>query len=393
MSTRFRFTQKAIEQLPKQNVSAASKCAEYSDVEAIGLKLLVSKNGRKFFYARLSFNKQKYTVKLGDFLALSVADARLKVWQLRNDLIKGVDINKQAETIKVPTFAEFANQEYLPFAKSHKRSFAADISKLRVHLLPRFGHKRIDEVTFKELQQYHCEIQNSHCAATANRHLSLLSKMFSCAIDWRYIVQNPCKGIKKFSEQNSKERFLTSDEIRKLFMAMGQMKGKSDTAIAALKLLLLTGMRKNEVLQQHWQNVDLERGIWFVPKTKNGKAHHVVLNGEAKKLLLELHTKRNSTFVFPSRNPEKPLVELRRCLNQLVQIAEIKPLRVHDLRHSFASICAQSGVPLLQIKTLLNHANLSTTQRYMHLTDNNLADATKVVSDVIGKALNTHQHN
>jgi hypothetical protein len=112
MSRRLKFTQKAIEQLPKQEISAAAKCAEYSDIEAIGLKLLVSKNGQKYFYARLSFNKQKYTVKLGEFPALSVADARLKIWQLRNDLIKGVDIKKQTEVSKMPTFAEFAYQQF-----------------------------------------------------------------------------------------------------------------------------------------------------------------------------------------------------------------------------------------------------------------------------------------
>jgi integrase len=245
----------------------------------------------------------------------------------------------------------------------------------------------MDEITFKELQQYHCEIKNSHCAATANRHLSLLSKMFSCAIEWDLSLErNPCKNIKKFPEQHGNERFLTTDEIRKLFKAMEQMKGKSDTAIAALKLLLLTGMRKNEVLRQRWNDVDLN-GIWFLQRTKNGKSHRVLLNDEAKRLLLDLHSRRDSPFVFPSKNLAKPLVELRRCLNQLTQIAGIKPLRVHDLRHSFASVCAQNGASLLEIKALLNHSNLSTTQRYMHLTDNNLVVASQIVGNVVTNAL------
>ena len=153
----------------------------------------------------------------------------------------------------------------------------------------------------------------------------------------------------------------------------------------ALKFLLLTGMRKNEVLRGLWQNVDLVRGIWFVPHTKNGKSHTVILNDEAKALLCELP--KTSIWVFPSRDPRKPLVEIRRCLNQLASDACIPPLRVHDLRHSFASLCAQSGVPLLQIKSLLNHASLTTTQRYAHLTNNDLLIASQTVSNAVAKAL------
>ena len=96
---------------------------------------------------------------------------------------------------------------------------------------------------------------------------------------------------------------------------------------------------------------------------------------------------RTSIWVFPSRDPRKPLVEIRRCLNQLASDAGIPHLRVHDLRHSFASLCAQSGVPLLQIKSLLNHASLTTTQRYAHLTNNDLLIASQTVSNAVAKAL------
>jgi integrase len=122
---------------------------------------------------------------------------------------------------------------------------------------------------------------------------------------------------------------------------MDSVSERSDVTVAALKLLLLTGMRKNEVLQGKWENVDLDRGIWFVPHTKNGKSNHVVLNAEAKALLLTLP--KTSQWVFPGRDCSKPLVEVRRCLNQLAVVAGIPALRVHDLRHSFASLCAQSG--------------------------------------------------
>lgn len=383
MVTKFKFTQKAIENLPKNAMSAPSKCAEYSDTEAVGLKILVSKNGRKFFYVRLTFEKRKYAVKLGEFPALTVNEARQKVWQLRNDLMQGVDISrKQQAILSTPTFKQFVQTDYLPYATIHKRSVAADISKLRTHLLQRFGNQRIDEITLRDIQLYHAQIKGSHCAATANRHLSLLSKIFNCAIEWGYLQKNPCKSIKKFPEHNTHERYLTSEEIKTLFQAMETVKGNS-IAIAAIKFLLLTGMRKNEALQGKWLNVDIAQGIWLTPLTKNGKPHRVLLNDQAKALLLDLKQYSQSEYVFPSRNPAKPLCELRRCLNQLVQIAGIAPLRVHDLRHCFASICVQNGVPLLQVKSLLNHSNLSMTQRYAHLSSDDLVAATQVVSDVV----------
>jgi integrase len=209
-------------------------------------------------------------------------------------------------------------------------------------------------------------------------------------VQWGVLERNPCKGVQKFTENNAGQRFLSTDEIRRLYSAMDSVSECSDVTVAALKLLLLTGMRKNEVLQGKWENVDLDRGIWFVPHTKNGKSNHVVLNAEAKALLLTLP--KTSQWVFPGRDPGKPLVEVRRCLNQLAVVAGIPALRVHDLRHSFASLCAQSGVPLLQIKSLLNHASLTTTQRYAHLTNNDLLIASQTVSDAVTNALKGEIH-
>ena len=384
MSTRFKFTQRSIDQLPHHSEESRSRFAEYTDSDTVGLKVLVSKAGRKWFYARLTFNGVKKAIKLGEYPLLSLNDARLKTRELR---IKGVEVSQQT----MPTFADFAQHEYLPYAQAHKRSVAGDLSKLRVHLLPRFGSKGIHEIGFRDIQSYHGLLKVSHCAATANRHLSLLSKLFSCAVQWGYLQRNPCKGVQKFTENNAGQRFLSIDEIGRLYSSMDLASQRSNVGVAALKLLLLTGMRKNEVLRGQWQHVDVERGMWFVPYTKNGKANHVVLNEEAKALLRSLP--KVSEWVFPGRDGTKPLVEVRRCLNQLALSAGIPALRVHDLRHSFASLCAQSGVPLLQIKSLLNHASLTTTQRYAHLTNNDLLQASQTVSDAISKALSETRIN
>jgi integrase len=386
--TRFKFTQRSIDQLPPNPEKSRSRFSEYSDAETTGLKALVSKTGRKFFYARLTFQGSKRTIKLGEFPAQTVAEAKQLLLELRAKINRGIDPSMELKSsLSTVTFKQFAEKDYLPYAKAHKRSVASDISKLKTHLLPRFGNRCIYEISLRDIQTYHAEMKISHCAATANRHLSLLSKMFSCAVQWDFLKAHPCRGITKFNENNSDQRFLSGDEIRKLYAAMENVTARSDMTVAALKFLLLTGMRKNEVLHGQWQNVDLERGIWYVPQTKNGKSNHVVLNAEAKTILLNLPRETDSVWVFPGRNPKKPLVEVRRCLNQLAKKAGIPPLKVHSLRHSFASICAQQGVPLLQIKSLLNHASTNTTLRYAHLANADLLSATQSVGDAVTTAL------
>jgi len=127
------------------------------------------------------------------------------------------------------------------------------------------GNRRLTEITFRDVQLYHAQVRQSHSAGTANRHLSVLSRLFKCAIQWGVVERNPCVGVKKFQENNAYQRFLSPSEIRRLYKAMDNMNGRSVMTIAALKLLLLTGARRSEALTARWENVDLERGIWRIP--------------------------------------------------------------------------------------------------------------------------------
>jgi integrase len=388
LPTRFRFTQRAIDQLPPRCTDSPSRFDEYSDAEVTGLRLLVNRQGRKWFYVRTTFRRQKRAVKLGEYPALSLGDARRKALEIRAGLDRGIDpalVREQERSM--PTFAEFAVRDYMPFARETKRSADSDLSKLKVHLVPRFGTRPLDEITLREIQTYHAQLRHSHSPATANRHLSLLSKLFGCAVQWGLLQRNPCAGVTKCAEPNAQPRILSVEEIRRLYQAMEEVGTRSDMPVAALKFLLLTGTRKNEALHAKWEHVDLARGIWFLPQTKNGKSYHVLLNDEAKTLLRSLRPIPGSPWVFPGRNPAQPLVEVRRCLNRLAKAAGIPPLRVHSLRHSFASLAAQSGASLLQIQALLNHASMATTQRYAHLVADDLRAASQTVATAISNAL------
>ncbi|EGV27828.1 integrase family protein [Thiorhodococcus drewsii AZ1] len=382
--SRFKFTQKLIEQLPPHPKESKSTEAEYTDTEVAGLKLLVSKSGRKFYYFRYTFNGQKRAIKLGEHGALSVAEARKLALERRHQLDQGIDpqAEKAAKTA-MPTLAEFALQEYLPYAEQHKRSANSDESKLRIHILPRFGTRKLDDISLRDIQQYHAEIKRLCSPATANRHLSLWSKLFKLAMQWERIEKNPCQGIRKFQENNQRDRFLSQDEIQRMFQAMESE--PNQVIVAALKFLLLTGVRKEEALKAKWENVNLERGTLFLPDTKSGKSRSVVLNPEAIALLQEQVRLPDNPYVFPGKVKGQALNNPIKGFHRILAAAGIENLRIHDLRHSFASLAVNSGATLYDVQHLLGHASPQTTQRYAHLADERLRKVSGAVGEVVGQ--------
>lgn len=144
---------------------------------------------------------------------MTVAEARKRVLACRHQLDEGIDPQSdKAAQATMPSFAAFALNDYLPYAEQHKRTAGANESKLRIHLLARFGDCKLDAITTRDIQQYHAEITRSHCAATANRHLSLLSKLFKLAVQWERIDKSPCQGVQKFKENNQRHRYPSADD-------------------------------------------------------------------------------------------------------------------------------------------------------------------------------------
>lgn len=389
-ATRFKFNQKLIEQLPPHPQDARSTEAEYTDTEVAGLKVLVSKSARKTFYLRYTFDGKKRSMKIGKVGAMTVAEARKRALACRYQLGQRIDPqSEKAAQAAMPSFAEFALNDYLPYAEQHKRTAGADESKFRVHLLARFGDRKLDAITTRDIQQYHAEIKTSHCAATANRHLSLLSKLFKLAVQWERIEKNPCQGVQKFKENNQRHRYLSEDEIQRMFQAMEAEPNR--VIVAALKLLLLTGLRKEEALQARWEHVDLEKGALFLPDTKSGKSRHVVLNPAALALLREQPRLDGNPYVFPGRVAGQAINNPIKGFQRILTAAGIENLRIHDLRHSFASLAVNAGATLYQVQHLLGHASPQTTQRYAHLSDEALREASGAVGNVVKQATRTQE--
>ena len=363
-----------------------STCTEYSDNQVPGLKLQVNKSGRKFWWLRYTFNSIKQAIKIGEWPGIDIEVARTTAREWRALVDQGKDPKAEKDRVKASmTFEAYSNDLYLPWAEKFKRSADSDESKVRNHLIPALGKKRLGDISSRDVHMYLGTLRETLSPATCNRHLALLSKMFKLAKQWGELEgTNPCEGIDKFKESLSHQRFLTQDEVRRVMTAAQLEPNKF--AGAAIRFLLLTGVRREEALQALWEHVDLEQGTLFLPKTKSGRTRYVVLNDAARALLAELPRVKNAPWIFPGKDPRKPLCNARKAWHRILKAAGVEQCRIHDLRHSHASLLVNQGATLYQVQALLGHASPQTTQRYSHLASQTLRDVSQLVSNVVTQA-------
>lgn len=384
-SNKFRFTNRALEKLPPHDADSPSRSKEVSDSDVTGLRLLINKQGRKYFFYRFVFNGVKKSCKLGEMPPMLVDDARRLALDMRAKIDRGVNPLEDRERVQgSPTLAEFARNDYLPFAKQTKRSWRDDESRLRNRILPTLGHIKLVELQTRTVQQLHADTKNSHSAASANRILSIISRMYNLAIQWNMATRNPAAGIKKFTEDNNRQRFLSVPEIQRIFHAAETEEGHNKVATAAIRFLLLTGTRLNEALHAKWEHIDLEGQTWFLPHTKAGRSRFAQLSGAAVELLKSLPRKQGNPYVFPGQKPDKNLVDLRKPFARLLAAAGINEhIPIHQLRHTHASLMANSGVSLTVIQSALGHQSPSMTLRYSHMQNSTLRGASETVASAI----------
>ncbi len=382
---KFRFTQTALDALPPHDPASRSREMEYCDTEVVGLRLTVSKAGRKFFDLRYRVNGRRRVMRIGEYPCIDLRTARQLANTAKADACRGVDpLVEQQERATVPTFAEFSS-EYLTHAKSAKRSWHDDEIRLNLHLIPRFGRQQLSSLSTRQIQQFHNSLRPGLAPATCNRYLSLLQRMLSLACQWGYLEKNPARPVKKFREENQRQRYLSGDEMRRLLAALD---GFPNRVVAGLfRFLLSTGLRKGEALSLRWKNVDMEGGTVFIDKSKTRK-RMVVVNAVARGVIEEMEALRKDghPYVFPGRGARQPLVNPNKAFRGILREAKIDDYRVHDLRHSFASCVINGGASLYTAQALLGHSNPQMTTRYAHLTAETLREASENVASQITAA-------
>ena len=218
----------------------------------------------------------------------------------------------------------------------------------------------------------------------ANRVVAVLSRMLNLAIKWGWRADNPAKGTERNPEEK-RHRYLSSAELDRLTEALAKHWDKQAANI--FRLLLLTGARRGEVQSMQWGDLELEVGVWTKPgaTTKQRTLHRVPLSAPVRQLLADLERERgDSEFVFPGRLGGHR-VEIKAAWRAICKAARIRDLRIHDLRHSYASQLVSAGFSLPTIGALLGHTQPATTHRYAHLADDPLRRATETVGAVIAR--------
>lgn len=260
---------------------------------------------------------------------------------------------------------------------------------LNKFILPKFGARKILELTPQDIGRFHQGLRET--PYNANRCIGLLKAMFSQAEQWGLIPANasPARPIKPFREKK-RHRFLTPEEFAKLFVAIDcleKVKGIDVYQAAAVRLLILTGCRLSEILKLTWDDVDFrnERLVLQKHKTDAKGVKAIPLNQDSLKVLQNLPKKNNNQYVIVGKRPESHLVNLRKPWLRILEEAKIKNVRIHDLRHSFASAAASAGVPIQIVGALLGHSSPQSTARYTHLYDDPLKEASSIISSAISQ--------
>lgn len=362
-----------------------------SDLRIKGLQLERMATGRAKWRLRFTApnGRGRLCLTLGDASILSLADARQIAEKHLRDVALGIDPKLEREQTKaVPTFAQFITQQYLPHIKTYKRSWDTDDSLLRNHLLPRFGSRYLDEITRNDIQSLHQDrIACGSAIASANHLLTLLCYIFNLAMRWETpgIKTNPCKGIPMPEANNQRERYLSVEEAQRLYASLCQ--SESPMLAYIVPMLILTGARKREVLDARWEDFDLVRCLWRIPITKSGKARHVPLSDGAVQLLSTVPRKEDCPWAFANPKTGKPFVSIFYSWDTARKRAGLAEVRIHDLRHSFASLLVNAGRTLYEVQHILGHTQVKTTQRYAHLSQSTLRDAANEATRAVGSVM------
>lgn len=257
-------------------------------------------------------------------------------------------------------FADFVKETYLPWSQNHKASYDDDV-RITTMLTAFLKDKRLSEIKPVMIEQFTADRRKAGKAlATINRELSVLSKVFTLAMRLNEAESNPCQKVERFALDNQRVRYLSEDEEQRLFDAMGD----DDLLKNIVTLLLHTGMRRGEIFGLKWFDVDFERGMLQVRKTRTKLNRTVPMNSRVREVLAR--QPKSSEYVFTSPRTGSRLVDLKKGFNEARLAAGIPDFQLRDLRHSCATRLSDCEEELVTVADILGHTDIRMTRRYSH---------------------------
>ena len=384
--------------LSKRTIDGAAsgtKDMYYWDNDLKGYGLKVTPPGKKVFLIQYRLGgrggrSRRYTI--GPYGSLTPDQGRVEARRLLGLIASGVDPADERDRkrfdLKMGALLDrFVSEHVVP--KLKRRTAEEYIRSIDIHIRPRLAHRLVSDVKKSEISRLHHSMRDK--PFQANRVLALLSKFFNwCEKNgFREDGTNPCRHVDKYKERQ-RERFLNHAEL----LSLGEVLKLAEEqnlatpwAIAAIRLLSLTGARLSEILTLKWEYLDFAAGVARLPDSKTG-AKTIYLSPPALELLNELQRLEGNPYVICGLKEGRHLVNLQKPWTRIRELANMSDVRIHDLRHSFASIAVSSGMSLPMIGALLGHSQPQTTARYAHLADDPLKLASSGVADRIYAAMN-----
>ena len=391
------------------NPEAADRFLWDSELKGFGLK--VSKGGRKSYVCQY----RTAGGRSGDDRRLTIGQhgspwtvemARSEAKQILGRAANGEDPALEKQDLKKRlSVAELCDQYLLHGCGTKKAStLATDKGRIERHIKPLIGRKKVQDVTRADVKKFLQDIAQGKTATdvktgkrgraivrggqgTATRTVGLLGGIFAYAADCGMIEMSPVVGVKRFADKKG-NRYLSQQELVVLGKALRQaeLDGDNPSALAILKLLVFTGARKGEIETLKWSEVDFASGYLKLADSKTGQKA-IPLNAGALQILNDQERLAGNDHVFPAYRGERYYEGTPKVWERIRSTAGLNDVRLHDLRHSFASIAVSGGASLPIIGALLGHAHSATTQRYAHLSDDPLRAASDAVGNQIAASL------
>jgi site-specific recombinase XerD len=330
-------------------------------------------------------SKRTKYVRLGHFPSVSLADARARAKDVQAEIRLGADPRAEENAKKaVPTFSEFFEEQYIPLVKPRKRTWKKDLEYFELRLKAEFGNKRLNQITRHQIQTFHTRLKNEELAAsTCNHYLKLTHRIFQICQDFSLVEKNPAARIPHFKEENMIENYLTDEELKRFVNVLRTDDNRNVCNI--LLLLLNTGCRVNEILSLSWTDCDLENRVIRITaqNSKSRSMRSIPLNSGAVDILRkQALITQDLGFCYVNFQSGKRYTTISKVFQRIKERARVN-IRLHDLRHNFASMLINDGCTLYEVQQILGHSNPKVTQRYAHLTAKTLEAAANCASNRI----------